>query len=584
MKMRSMKVIILLMFCYGCHSTVNRTVYFVSRNFYNVLHWHPAKPAFAGEKLLYSVEYWSDAKEQPFQMKMQCQNITALSCDLTEETPSVHDVYYLARVTVNGRWHGRTIRLKPIEYTIFGPPILSTYTTVSSLHVTVTLPLGPNGVSIKDIIISSKNGPTKTFILYTLTITSPKWAAQVNKNISSKFVINLKNNQTEYCGHVVYKPTSVWGRPESEKVAFCVTLPGDQRMLLLWSLVSASLLAAIVVISVVCLCIYVKGGKENSMPKSLVTTFDNLHEVLQSPDRNLILSKPVVSTKSDQTLYATIRAEPKVSSIGCGGYSPQDIPCQAWKGSTCYSVKTGGHNPTPNQQDTSAQSSETYSSVAVHVPAEENKDLQQVSIEDRKSSDLPLSSNRESCDKGGTSPKLNLLSAAQLPDLDVCENNSSRLLLHTVRDPNGQLMLPSLTFQLQSSPDGTVSPTNPDRKPLLSDLIDSKEGPSLASLQRLDSSDSGCDDSSVSTPTQFYCNTHYFRTQPVVVDGIFESGYKQNWMPASALGAASKDTCDYRRTNYPRTWTGPKKEDEDTGGEEESRQSLLGGWMVQIQE
>ncbi|KAM7383118.1 hypothetical protein PAMP_002800 [Pampus punctatissimus] len=583
--MWSMKVIILLMFCYGCQSTVNRTVYFISRNFYNVLHWHPAKPAFAGEKLLYSVQYWSDAKEQPFQIKKQCQNITALSCDLTEETPSVHDVYYLAHVTVNGRWHGSTIRLKPIAHTILGPPILSTYTTVSSLHVTVTLPLGPKGVSIEDIIASSKNGPTKTFIFYILTITSPKWAAQVNKNKSSKFVINLKNNQTEYCGHVVYKPTAEWGRPESEKASFCVTLPGDQRMLLLWSLISASLLTAIVVISVVCLCIYVKAGKENSMPKSLVTSFDNLHEVLRSPDRNLILSKLVVSTESDQTVYATIRAEPNVSSIGCGGYSPQDIPCQAWKGSTGYSVRTGGHNPTPNQQDTSTQLSESYSSVAVHVPAEEYKDLQQVSIEDRKSSDLPLSSNRESCDKSGTSSKLNLLSAAPLPDLDACESNPARLLLlHTERDPNGQLMLSSLTFQLQSSPDGTASPTNPERKPLLSDLIDSKEGPSLASLQRLDSSewsDSGCDESSVSTPTQPYCNTHYFRTQPVV-DGIFESGYKQNWMPASALGAASKDNCDYRRTNYP--CTGPKKEDEDAGDEEGSRQILLGGWMVQIQE
>lgn len=44
-------------------------------------------------------------------------------------------------------------------------------------------------------------------------------------------------------------------------------------MLLPWVLVSAVLLAAIITMSVVCMCNYVKGGKEKSMPKSLVRLF-----------------------------------------------------------------------------------------------------------------------------------------------------------------------------------------------------------------------------------------------------------------------------------------------------------------------
>lgn len=153
-------------------------------------------------------------EEHPPQPKKECQNITVLSCDLTVETPSIHDVYYVAIVSVNGRFHGQTIRFKPLAhsektylfihsfiiyilYTIlsvqishllffcvskatFGPPILSSYTTAKSLYVKTTLPLGPNGVSIADTITNSTMGPRQIYIEYTLKITSPKWAVQVS--------------------------------------------------------------------------------------------------------------------------------------------------------------------------------------------------------------------------------------------------------------------------------------------------------------------------------------------------------------------------------------------------------------------
>ncbi|XP_041799342.1 uncharacterized protein LOC121611044 [Chelmon rostratus] len=549
MKMWSMKVIILLLFCYDCLSANNGKVKFISKNFNNILHWDPVEPAFPGENITYSVQYQSDRGELPFQIKEGCQNITALSCDLTAETPSDGDVNYQAKVFVNGRFHGLTNRFTPMAQTILGPPILSIYTTVTSLHVNVTLPLGPRRVSIADIISSRKNGPSKTVAVYTLKITHPKWAALVNESTTGRFVINLKNNHTEYCGHVVYKPGSYWGRTESENASFCVTLPGDPLMLLPWLVTSAALSAAIIIISVVCICNYVMGGKEKGMPLQLVTTFSTPPRVLQSPDSNLITSKAVICPQSDKTVYATIQVKPDVPSVGVGGYFPQDIPCQAWQGSTGSSVGTGAHRLTPNPGDTSSQSSEIYSVVAVHVPAEE-KDFQQATLKDRETK--LLSSTGESWDKGGISSKLSPHVAPPLHDSDPCDSDLSRpLLLHTVHDSNGQLLLPSLIFQLQSHT-GDIQ-----RRPLLSDLIDSKrEGPSLASVQSVDGSewsDSGCDDSTLNTPTQPYCNIHYSPTQRVVTDfnqgcqdtpcndAISESGYQQNWMPAMLLDTACKD-------------------------------------------
>lgn len=45
---------------------------------------------------------------------------------------------------------------------------------------------------------------------------------------TGQFVVNLKNNKTEYCSYVVYKPSIELGRSESENATFCVTLQGEK--------------------------------------------------------------------------------------------------------------------------------------------------------------------------------------------------------------------------------------------------------------------------------------------------------------------------------------------------------------------
>lgn len=282
----------------------------------------------------------------------------------------------------------------------------------------------------------------------------------------------------------------------------------------------------------------------------------------------------------DEIVYAKIQMNKNGPSVRNGDYSPQDIPFPPWQDHTGSSVDTRTCR-TPNSEDTSAQSSDIYSSVAV-LP-KENDDIQEA-VTEREVIHHVIARD-----------------ARPLPDADSCDTNpDGKLLLHTVRDINGQLMLPFLNFQSQSSNSDATCRSNKEKKPLLSDLIPSMDQSSLASLLSLNSSewsDSGCDDSSLTTPTHSYCNTHFSPSQPLIPDSdkeceptlssdvSFESGYKQNWMPELCSGSII-DSC--RRTNYMWTCNGSKMEDNDNeevqGEVEKSRPIFLGSWTIRIQE
>ncbi|XP_076016984.1 interferon lambda receptor 1 isoform X2 [Genypterus blacodes] len=588
--MWSLKVILLLLCCYACLSTSHRRPYFISRNFHNVLHWEPLKSVHPGEQVLYTVQYCSDATKQLYQPKAECTNITTQSCDLTAETPSVTYVRYMAQVLANGRGHGRTIAFKPIADTVLGQPKVSIHSTVSSLQVNVTLPLGPHNISIADIFNSTKSHLSKPLTEYFLYITHPKWAAQVNKSTSGQFDIKLKNNDTKYCGYVVYKPNFEHGRPLSENSSFCFMLQDPPRNLLPWLLMGACFLAVLALTSVVCMCCYVRGGKEKSAPISLVATFSIPPSVSQPPDKNICISKAEFCSQTDQTVYSTIRVKPSVPSVTLGGYSPQDTVPAPPGG---FHSSNGAHS-SASCQDTSMQSLASYAQV--HIPADEEDNFQQDADEESDGVDLSLPPvpGQSRWDQGDT--KLASYSAPQLPDLNC--NKAGPLLLNTVRDPNGQLMLPTLFIELQNS---TVSPSDQEGKSLLSDLMDPRKGPpSLSSLHSLEDSgwsDSGCDQSTGNTPTQLYCNSHFSSTQPLLpsfhvgsgstgsTDETLGPGYKQNWMPAIYFGKAPGNSLEHGRTNPHWTWTDPKKQEE---AEEETEvtasHNLLGGWMVHIQE
>ncbi|KAM9724503.1 interferon lambda receptor 1 [Menidia menidia] len=516
--MWSVNVMSLLLFCYACLSIGDGEVYFSSKDFFNVLQWDPVNPAFPGQKVLYSVQFHRDY-EQHYHLKQECQNITSLSCNLTAETPSAHDVYYRAKVCVSGRACNCTTSFMPLRHTNLSAPVLSTYTTPSVLHIKVTLPLGPNGVSIADIITKSKQGFSKTVPLYILKITNPEWAAQEIQNTKGQFEINLKYNQTSYCGYVVYRPASEWGRSDSEKAFFCETLK-DDRMLLQWLLMGVALLATVAIISAVCVCNYVKGGKTKSMPQGLVTTFKTC-KPLQHLDKNLIIFEAQVCSENDHKVN-TIKLNQNGSSRASGGYFPQGV-CQGSKNSFEGSSEQS-RNPDP--EDTSAQSSEIYSGVVVHVQPGQNYTFQNVFTKNRETRpSVSFSEGEVNSDGHGIIPDSALHEAPTLADFIVGNTSPNhQLVLQTVRTINGQLVCPSLKLMLKSDIDEQM---NPEWKPLLSDLTNCQDGPSLASLQSFDSSelhDSGCDDSAVNTPTGTYCNQHYSHSQMVPFDKTNHDG------------------------------------------------------------
>lgn len=57
-KMIILTFTVFFFFASVCLSARNRTVYFVSKNFYNVLHWKPVKPVTPGEEVRYTVLHW----------------------------------------------------------------------------------------------------------------------------------------------------------------------------------------------------------------------------------------------------------------------------------------------------------------------------------------------------------------------------------------------------------------------------------------------------------------------------------------------------------------------------------------------
>ncbi|XP_061531673.1 interferon lambda receptor 1 [Phycodurus eques] len=555
--MWSVKVIILLLFCYASLSTSNGKVYFHSKNFYNVLHWDAAESSFPDQKVFYSIQYKSYDEGETYQNKSECQNIIALNCNLTAETPSLPNVYYMARVYANSQFHGCTTRFKPIAHTTLGQAKLSTGVTPTSLEVRALLPLGPDGVSLADIIRRSKKENVNTSIQYTFHLTSPEVAVQHHLSLSAHLVINLKSNQSKYCGYVVYKPLCEWGRPESEKATFCVTLPGDHSKILPWPLTGAALLAVIVMVSVGVVYVYVKGGTDGRPPRSLeIHTARELPNFQHLPERNLVISSAMISAQNEQISvynYAPVRPKPNGARVGpSGNYSPQNIPCQPWLGGT------GSSMGRPNSQASNSQFSVVYSSVVPTVPIEHNK-LQRVLVEDEeKPSPLPQST----------------------PCMDM--NSVGQLQLHTVRDANGQLKLPSLAFQVESC---TV------RKPLLLELCESEEEASVLDLlKRLDSSessDSGCVEGTLNTPTLTDCNPTqlaplgiYLCNNVPAREANPASGYKQNWMP---LDTMPKNNQDYMRRNYPWTFPG-ETEDRELNYYAGSGQIFLDDWVLQIQE
>ncbi|KAM4567528.1 uncharacterized protein V3H82_011784 [Fundulus diaphanus] len=259
-------------------------------------------------------------------------------------------------------------------------------------------------------------------------------------------------------------------------------------------------------------------------------------KVMEHQDKNLRVSEVVVGIHSDQN-QSKVQMSDKHSNVSKrDGYFPQASPiCQ--------------YNP-----DTSTQSSESYGAVAAQTHVEGNKgDSHQFGRGNRQPTNPTLPYSEEvNKNKGGISPQFTSYRAPQLPIVTAGESNPEEepLVLTTVRNIDGQLVLWSFTFGLQSRPGNLESCLDTGRKSLLDNII-CQDGPLSKSLERLDSLDGrdfGFFGSIVNTPTGSCFNSNYSNSETIVPcfqlecqtmlpgDTVFQSGYKKNWMSENPPG------------------------------------------------
>ncbi|KAJ7985302.1 hypothetical protein DPEC_G00350670 [Dallia pectoralis] len=453
--------IVLLLLGSGCPATDGRKPYFLSRNFNTVLHW--SKVDSHGKDVWYSVQYTRYGEK--FKPKLECLNITALWCDLTTETPYVYSQSYRARVYGNGQLLGQTVNFKPLRETVLGPAVLRVTPKTSSIHVTVTLPLGPdNRTSIEEIfkISSFVNHTPPT--LYTLNVTHPRGAAQVHENTDGEFVIdNLRNDNTEYCGYVSYKPTKDLFRPASENQEFCVRLPGERPLLFPWFILLACLLLCCLLLALVLCCRYVR--KPKNLPEALKLRKSTSPAPWHSPETTPI-------AMPDLTGYDVQKAD-----------KPKGSTSYFRKGQSCDSYHSQWAPPSDHYNN-SAESSTNYSMIVVQVNKEEEEE--EVRQEREVDIDPPWSADtivRSDC--GGESDPGGFLRGVR-PEPDRClrDRDVRPVVLPTLRHPNGGLLLrPESRTAISSSVDA-------EAQPLLSDPCGTQPGPPrLSNIVTVDQSE-----------------------------------------------------------------------------------------------
>lgn len=273
---------------------------------------------------------------------------------------------------------------------------------------------------------------------------------------------------------------------------------------------------------------------------------------------------------------STVQVKPGMPSASLGGYSPQDLPWQIWQDS---SIDTATLSLTSDSEDTSAQSSVSYSAVAPPEPTED-----QGAFNDPEISKLPFPGAECGSNHGMTSVTASHRSSLSVPD-SLDSDPSRPLLLHV--DSEGKPVLPFWSSQFQSSTG------NLQRGPLLSDLINSTmEQPPLLNLD--DTELSECGDSMITAATQMH-DSHYTQSQTVIpylhqgslnsssTDDRSESCYKQNWIP-------EVNSNDDRKTDYLRSWNGLRNEDREAKEDREElersqlSEHFLGNWLLQIQD
>lgn len=336
----------------GGANSVN--VYFESENFRNVLHWDPLDSP-DNQTVVYSVEY--NEYGDPFKPKMGCQNITALFCDLTQETiPPSLSRKYAAQVMVGGKKIGETTRFCPFTDSVLGPPNVSVTLDASVMTVRVDLPM-----SLGEMMASP---PVYALIL--THNTSGGTITKEYKNTSAVFTISNLQSGTKYCGSVTYNTDEVQRREPSKASTFCKTLRGDvEEVPFLFLLPVGIVLLLIVLILMIVLILWrLLMMKKVAEPESLNVT-SSASPPLAADEKNTISRiwlQPEKAIIGEKEAGFTYKKKQESS-----GYAPQDNLEQPWH---CQTYTTQQAAP-PEEPHNSALSSPNYCLVMVHNSSED---------------------------------------------------------------------------------------------------------------------------------------------------------------------------------------------------------------------
>ncbi|XP_040821593.1 interleukin-22 receptor subunit alpha-2 [Ochotona curzoniae] len=132
-----------------------RNVQFQSQNFHNILHWQPGS-ACPDNSSVYFVQYKIYGR-YGWKNKEDCWGIQELSCDLTNETSDLQELYY-GRVST--AWSGKlsdwsiSPRFMPLWETKIDPPMVNITRINGSLLVILQAPNFPlrdqSGISVEN--------------------------------------------------------------------------------------------------------------------------------------------------------------------------------------------------------------------------------------------------------------------------------------------------------------------------------------------------------------------------------------------------------------------------------------------------
>nr|XP_023668864.1 uncharacterized protein LOC111844546 [Paramormyrops kingsleyae] len=275
--MWSSRSTILVLCCVGC--SIAQVLqfgnpYFESRNFRNVLRWNQTNST--DEPILYSIQYNIYGSE--WKEKQECQNITALSCDLTAETTDITELYH-GRVAANGGKPVLSPRFCPIRDTVLGSPEVSISPVMKSVTLTLKLPVGPdNRTSLeelqrehREVIISYAVKLTPAEQLPCHKILDPQKHLHTNTSDGREVTVQDLKPNTEYCGLATYTVEYSNKKRSSDPAVFNVkTHKGPMPLKPLF--VTSAVIGVLLIMALISTTVWLYVSRKSQVPYSLTLT------------------------------------------------------------------------------------------------------------------------------------------------------------------------------------------------------------------------------------------------------------------------------------------------------------------------